>query len=141
MNRLKKLPHHRGATATEFAVVLPLLIVLCLVAVDLGRFAFVSIAVGNASRVGAEWGATHRRDDATDSEWRARLEDAIEEEFQALADINPALLNSTVTLTNDSYSLQRIEVTAEYPWNTIITWPIIPRPLLLQHKSVMRRYR
>ena len=140
MKRCLKL-RKRGATATEFAVLLPLIITLCLVAVDLGRFAYASIAIGNAARVGAEWGATHRYDVATDSAWRSNLEDAIEAEFPAVADLDPAQLDTAITITSDSYSLQRIDVTAQYSWNTLITWPMIPRPLLLQHKTVMRRYR
>ncbi|WP_425613995.1 TadE/TadG family type IV pilus assembly protein [Anatilimnocola sp. NA78] len=131
----------RGAAATELAILLPLLIVLCLVAVDLGRYAFVSIALGNATRVGAEWGATHRYDVATDALWRARLDDAIRAEFTAEADIQPAMLTTDVDLFADSYTLSRIEVTSQYPWNTIITWPMIPRPLILENKSVVRRYR
>ncbi|MCA1481564.1 TadE/TadG family type IV pilus assembly protein, partial [Bradyrhizobium sp. NBAIM08] len=38
---MRASPSRRGAAATELAVLLPLLIVLCLVAVDLGRYAFV----------------------------------------------------------------------------------------------------
>jgi Flp pilus assembly protein TadG len=131
----------RGAAATEMAVLLPLLIVLCLAAVDLGRYAFVSIALGNGSRVGAEWGATHRYDVANDAAWRANLDEAVRAEFTAEADIDPELLATEITVTADSYSLPRIEVRAEYPWNTIVTWPMIPRPLLLEHTTVIRRYR
>lgn len=131
----------RGAAATEFAVLLPLLIVLGLVAIDLGRYAFVNIALSNATRVGAEWGATHRYDAATDAQWRSQLETAIRGEFVAAADIDPTQLDTEVTLAADSYSLPRVQVAAEYPWNTIITWPLIPRPLILRQATIMRRYR
>jgi Flp pilus assembly protein TadG len=131
----------RGAVATEFAFILPLLIALCLAAVDFGRYAFVMIGVGNAARVGAEWGATHRFDSATMAEWENRLKSAIADEFQPVADVDPNLLSTTVDVHDDSYGLKRIEVQAEYPFNTLITWPMIPRPLMLKQKAVMRRYR
>ncbi|QDU31648.1 TadE-like protein [Anatilimnocola aggregata] len=133
--------NRRGASATELAILLPLLITLCLVSVDLGRFAFVSIALGNATRVGAEWGATHRYDTATAGTWNANLEAAILAEFTAEADIDPAQLETTVTTAEDDYDLLRVTVTATYPWNTIITWPMIPRPLMLEQRAVMRRFR
>jgi Flp pilus assembly protein TadG len=131
----------RAAVATEFAILLPLLILLCLVAVDLGRFAFVSIALGNAARVGAEWGATHRYDTATAATWQSRLDAMIREEFTAEADIDPTLLTTEVNVIGDDYGLPRVEVACAFPWSTVIAWPMIPRPLTLEHKTVMRRYR
>lgn len=41
----------------EFAVVLPVLVLLLVGAADYGRVFFTSIAVANAARAGAEWGA------------------------------------------------------------------------------------
>jgi Flp pilus assembly protein TadG len=41
----------------EFAVVFPVLVLLLIGAADFGRVFFTSVAVANAARAGAEWGA------------------------------------------------------------------------------------
>jgi len=41
----------------ELAVVMPVLILMCVGIMDYGRVFFTSIAVSNAARAGAEWGA------------------------------------------------------------------------------------
>lgn len=43
----------RGQTLVEFALILPIILMILLGAVDLGRAAFVETAVSNAARVGA----------------------------------------------------------------------------------------
>ena len=73
-----------GAAAVELAVVLPVLLLLALGCVDLGRAAALNIALSNAARVGAEYGATHRFTSYTlasvaiASEARGRRGDAID---------------------------------------------------------------
>ena len=58
LRRLARLrtSEHGGALA-ELAVVLPLLILIAVGVMDYGRVFFTSIAVSNAARAGAEWGA------------------------------------------------------------------------------------
>jgi Flp pilus assembly protein TadG len=46
-----------GQSAVEFAFVLPVLIVLLLAVADFGRVFFVSVAVNNAARAGAQYGS------------------------------------------------------------------------------------
>jgi Flp pilus assembly protein TadG len=46
-----------GQSAVEFAVVLPVLIVLLLGVADFGRVFLVSVAVNNAARAGAQYGS------------------------------------------------------------------------------------
>jgi Flp pilus assembly protein TadG len=46
-----------GQALTEFAIVLPMLLVLGLGIIELGRYAYIAILVGNAARVGAAYGA------------------------------------------------------------------------------------
>jgi len=47
----------RGQSLVEFALVLPLLLVLLLMAVDFGRVYFGWVTLTNASRVGANYAA------------------------------------------------------------------------------------
>ncbi|HUE13798.1 MAG TPA: TadE family protein [Planctomycetaceae bacterium] len=48
-----------GAAAVEFAIAVPILLLLALGCGNLGRAVGAYIAVSNAARVGAEYGATH----------------------------------------------------------------------------------
>lgn len=46
-----------GQALVEFAFVLPLLLLLLLGIVEIGRYAYISILIGNAARAGAAYGA------------------------------------------------------------------------------------
>ena len=130
-----------ATTATEFVVALPLLIVLCLTSVDFGRFAHAYIALGNAGRTGAEYGATQPYSPSTASAWRARVEDAVRQDFTAIADITPADLQIEIDVENDAYGLHRATLTATYPFQTVVAWPAIPRPVNIERTIAFRRFR
>ncbi|MBI2954090.1 MAG: pilus assembly protein [Chloroflexi bacterium] len=51
----------RGQSAVEFAIVLPLLLLILMGTVDFGRLYFRYVIVANAARVGAEYGMDARR--------------------------------------------------------------------------------
>ena len=60
--RISKLTPHprsnrRGGAMIELAIALPLLILVSIGVMDFGRVYFTSVAVSNAARAGAEWGA------------------------------------------------------------------------------------
>jgi Flp pilus assembly protein TadG len=46
-----------GQSLVEFAIVLPLLLLLLVGVIELGRYAYLAILVGNAARAGAAYGA------------------------------------------------------------------------------------
>jgi PKD repeat protein len=52
----------RGQSAVEFALVLPVFMLLLLIAVDFGRLFFTNIEVNNAAREGASYAATNPTD-------------------------------------------------------------------------------
>jgi Flp pilus assembly protein TadG len=125
----------------EFVIVAPLLILLCLTSVDFGRFAHAYIALGNAGRVGAEYGATHSYTTSTAAAWKQQIETAMRQDFSAVADIDPNQLVIQIDVANDSYGLTRATVTAQYPFRTVASWPGIPQPLNMQRTVVFRRFR
>lgn len=51
------LQDQRGVALVEFAIIMPMLIMLMLGLMELGRFTYYSILVGNAARAGAMYGA------------------------------------------------------------------------------------
>lgn len=46
-----------GQTVVELALLLPLLLVLCLGVIEIGRYAYFDILISNAARAGAQYGA------------------------------------------------------------------------------------
>src|ERR1700730_16367545 len=52
-----QLVRERGQSLVELPVVVPLLLLLLVGIIEIGRFAFYSILVSNAARAGAQYGA------------------------------------------------------------------------------------
>lgn len=51
--------HRRGQAVVEMAIILPLLVLLLVMALDAGRLFFGWVALQNASRIGADYAASH----------------------------------------------------------------------------------
>jgi Flp pilus assembly protein TadG len=132
---------HRGAAATELAVVLPLLIIFGLATVDFGRFAYVAIELDNAVRVGAERGATRSFTPFTYQSWEDDLKNRTNEE---LADLKTGWLNNlqvTVTTSTTSNNLARVQVAATGEFSPLINWPFVSSVLTLHREISVRQFR
>src|SRR3954464_5096132 len=89
---------HRSRTgATEFAIVLPMLMLLALGGADFGRIAFYSEVVSNAARVGAEVGGTRRFTAETRAAWETKIQQAVTEEMQNVPNFDAGRLESNVS--------------------------------------------
>lgn len=53
------MQNQRGVALIEFALVIPLLALILVGLIEIGRFAYFSIAVGNAAHAGAAFGAAN----------------------------------------------------------------------------------
>ena len=137
------LPTRRmsGATAVEFAVLLPLLMVLCIGTLDFGRFAYAYIAIGNAGRVAAERGATNEYSQSTADLRRAAMEAAGREEIGTAHGMTSSDVSFAIDVLNDDRGLHCVTVTSRYTFVTIVSWPFIPQPLHLERTISFRRFR
>jgi hypothetical protein len=54
---------HHGQTLVEFAIILPILLLLIVMIFDFGRAVYYSSAIHNAAREGARWGVVHYKSD------------------------------------------------------------------------------
>lgn len=86
---LSRQSHRRGQAVVEMAIILPLLVLLLVMALDAGRLFFGWVALQNASRIGADYAASHA--DAWDGvpnpievDQQARYELLVSEDLQAL---------------------------------------------------------
>ncbi len=62
--RNSKLHSHSGQTLTELALLLPMLLMLTLGVIEMGRYFYIGILVGNAARAGAAYGSQSPIDSA-----------------------------------------------------------------------------
>jgi Flp pilus assembly protein TadG len=113
----------RGAAAAELALILPLLITLVLAAVDFGRFVSLYIALANAARSGAQYGAMNNFSSSTQTAWtnnvKAAAVDEISGQYSGFSSSNVTVTPNT---TRDANGLRNVTVTATYQFTTLINW-------------------
>lgn len=131
----------RGAAAVEFAVVLPLLVLLLLGGADFGRCFYSAMAVTNAARAGAEYGAMHPFDAASQGAWQAAVQQAAVDELSGSPLFDVSKLTVVANSITEADGSRRVEVQATYPFKTIFTWLYSSSTLTLRQTSAMRTIR
>lgn len=134
-------PRRPGATALELVCVLPVMLGIVLGAVDLGRFAEHENILSNAARVGAHFGATHRRTPLTASLWESELRSAVQEEAGHLSEFDGTLLEVEIDNFTQADGTRRVEVETAYPFQTIVRWPGLPGRIDLRRRVAYQEYR
>jgi Flp pilus assembly protein TadG len=130
-----------GTAAVEFAVAIPVLMLLAIGCCDMGRALADYVAVSNAARVGAEYGATHAYSTYTYSSWQSLVTQRAQQEMQGSSGIDPTQMSVTVSTVPETSSLYLVTVTVTYPFNMITAWPGLPAQFTLSHSVTMQRYR
>ncbi len=129
-----------GTSATELAVLLPLIVGLCLVAVDLGRFGYTYIALSQAVQVGSQYGASRDVTSFSESDWLDQVEQAVVDEMTGIPNFDPGRLNVTISTVEEPDGLNRIELDATYPFDLVIDWPFVQNPLVLRRTYTTRQF-
>ena len=127
-----------GMAATEFAIVLPVLVTLFLGATDFGRVSYSTIAIANAARGGAAYASMNPYDPSTQSAWTAGINQAVADELSQSSAFDTSKLTITITRTVESGGLSRVAVQVTYPFKTLIPWSFVPSSITLQETAVMR---
>lgn len=130
----------RGGTAVEMAIVLPALLTIAFGCLDYGRTLRGKIALSNAARVGAEYGATHRFTTDTRPAWETAIRTAAQDEAASIPGYTPAGLNVSIQTTTDAGGAIRVRVSATMSFRTLIRWPGIPTTIALRHEVAKRQY-
>ena len=130
-----------GAAATEFAVALPILMLLALACADFGRVMHHYQIVSNAARTGAEAGAMHTVTSFTRTAWEADVREAVLEELANLPDFNEASLDYELTTTVDANDLTTVQLEIVYPFESAVAWPLLPQNIELRTLSKIRQFR
>lgn len=130
-----------GTAAVEFAVCVPLLLLLALACSDFGRIVYFHQIVVNAARTAAESGATHGFTAYTQPSWEADVYQAALEEMQNVPQFDEGELDYDLTTTTDADGLARITVNISYPFRTVVTWPGLPSEVVLHRIVQFRQFR
>ena len=137
--------HESGQSLVELALTLPLLVFALLGGADLARSYGLQIAVENGARAGAESYAI----DSTPT--------SAEAQAAAIAEINRTPTanagGSNVTVTKAQADGVTacvspptlvapcfVSVRVQYPWSTIIAWPLIPNSGTFDRTNVIRTF-
>jgi Flp pilus assembly protein TadG len=124
----------RATAAMEFAVVLPVLVTLVFGCVDFGRFAYTDIAVSNAARAGAGFGANHPYTTATLGAWQTQVRQTVQDD---LSDFDPSLLSVTAAPATVDGGAWQARVDVSYPFTMVVSWPGLPASMTLRQVAVM----
>jgi Flp pilus assembly protein TadG len=130
-----------GVAATEFAVALPILMLLALACADFGRVMHHYQIVSNAARTGAEAGAMHKVTSFTRTTWEADVRAAVVEELANLPDFNEESLGYELTTTVDANDLTTVQLEIVYPFQSAVARPALPQAVELRALSKIRQFR
>ena len=138
----------QGAAALEFALVLPLLLLMMIGTIDFGRFAHSLIAVTNASRAGAGFASLHPTTKATLAGWQAKVRATVLAELAQTLQSTGLVANDVTisvpapaTVGNGASARKSVSVTVTIPFRNIVSWPLLPQNVTLTRTTVFRAIR
>jgi Flp pilus assembly protein TadG len=140
--------NHRGQSLVELALMLPVLVLFLLVALDFARMFNMSMAVTDAARAGAQWGAQNRASAAnTLGIEQAACNSMVDypcapgTDTTATSFCQCAGSSGTISCTSPgacSYVQNFVTVTASRTFSTVIPYPGLPSSVPLSATVTMQ---
>ena len=148
-----------GQSLLEVALLTPMLLALLLGSIEMGRYAYISILVGNAARAGAAYGAqnlalsvdTGRHSDGCRNDFQNNGQNTsnltVNSSTSCGCDSNgtitPAAACSTVTNPSagtcaSGHWVVMVSVTASGTFNSLFNYPGIPKSLTVSNTATLR---
>jgi Flp pilus assembly protein TadG len=144
---VKPQQNERGSGFLEAALILPLMLLMCCGVMDFARVVYAGVEVANAARAGVQFGAlTPGNSGNTAGMVSAAQADAADlgssnvtataSNFCACTGVTGTVSCSTtcVGATPNGY----VSVTANYTFNTVVTYPGVPSQVVLSRTAKMR---
>lgn len=130
-----------GTAATEFALLLPLVLLLALATCDLGRIVHAHVVVSQAARTGAEVGAVQQFTSYTRTTWEDDIRQAVIDEISNLPNFDLADLQYELSVELDADDIPLVGVEVAYPFRSVVSWPLLPTEVLLRERIDFRQFR
>jgi len=153
MRKSHKRRGEAGLALVEFAIAVPLLMLLVLGGIELGRYAYFSIVVGNAARAGVQYGAQNllTAGDSTGMS-NAALTDGQNVAGLAVASPAPGIVCSCWNGTASSadtgcdptvcptgaHRVVYVQVTMTGTMSPLFNYPLLPGTYTITRQAVMR---
>ncbi len=138
------LTEDRGSALLEFALMLPMLVLLMVGAVDFGRAWYVNLEVANAAEAGALYG-TQNPSDMSGMKAAAALDAAELPALQVSSTYGSECSDGTGAVTQSNYapnctsnSVEYVEVNTTLAYKPILAYPGISSLMTMTGKSRMR---
>ena len=152
------LRSQRGQTLMEVALLTPLLLLLVIGGIELGRYAYLSILVGNAARAGSAYGAQSLAQSVSAAGIQAAADNDFQNNGQNVAtlnvtsavtcgcDNNGAVTTAVCSTASNSNAgtcatghwVVMVSVTASGTFNSLFSFPRIPKNIAIARTSTMR---
>ena len=138
-----------GNALVEFALVMPFLMLLLLGVVEIGRYAYFAIQVGNAARAGVQYGAQNGVT-ALDTTGITNAVKADGNNAVAALSVTPAnycwcyngssgtTVSCTGTCPSGSHLVEYVQVTVSGAVNPLFNYPFLPSTLTVSNTATMR---
>jgi Flp pilus assembly protein TadG len=135
--------NERGQSLVEVAFVVPVLLLLMVALIEIGRFAYYSVLVSNAAHAGAQYGAQSlitSGDDAgvTNAAQQDGLPTMAVQRHQSCGCDSAHLVNCPAAGGGCTNPLVYVEVTVTQTINSMFHWPGIPQQMDLSSTVKMR---
>jgi Flp pilus assembly protein TadG len=160
--RVGNLPPQSGQALVELALVVPMLLLLALGIIEIGRYAYVAILVGNAARAGAAFGSQSHAQAGQSANISAAANNDFQSNGQSLSTLgvtsdfscgcdsggtvtpSPAGTNATCFLAGANncagggHWVVYVSVTATGTFNSLFNYPGIPSSIVVIRTVQMR---
>lgn len=118
----------RGTTAVEFAIVVPLLLLILLGLIDFGRLLFVQVSLNAASREGARASSLYQPTSGQQSTVLGRIDQVVQDSspgtarLSALGDASIAVNASGLCSPTAQDEMTTVSLTVPFNWITPVTF-------------------
>lgn len=124
----------RGQSLVEFALVVPVVLSLFVIAIDLGRAMSAYNQVGSMAREGALYGSLHPDDDSGITA-AALAESSLN---GTIPTVDPDVEDDSFDIPNTTTPYQKITVTVTYDFKPLFSFPPLPKTITLRRSVEMR---
>jgi Flp pilus assembly protein TadG len=142
-----------GQSLVEFALMLPLLLLLLIGVIEIGRYAYIAILVGNAARAGAAYGSQTHITAADQTGIIAAADNDFQNNGQNVSTLNVTKTYAcgcdnagTISVTDCTSGIcptgqnkvVSLQVTASFMFSSLFNYPGIPSPITVARTATMR---